>query len=825
MIKLLNNPLMIFPHYSTGCKIHIDEKGLLMNNSIKEINLLTHPNTSLLFNSIPLGLFIKNKMGSYVSCNDAFKSLIYDLNHPILYGITDEEIPWEESKDAIYALEREILVYGITIESENTIIFPSRKKLILQIKRAPYLNESSEIVGIIGAVVDVTHQKEKEIIFEEANQQKETVQAYLENIISNLPGYVYWKDRYGVMLGCNDRFAINAGYKKASDVIGKTDKQCSWSDQAAIIRKNDLEVMNSGLIRTFEDTGKHPDGSIGTFLTLKAPLKDNERKTIGIVGIAIDISDRKLIENQLFEAKKQAEGVSRAKSEFLACISHDLRTPLNGILGMAQILNTMVNLQEENEYISDIIESGLQLKSLIEDILSLAELESGEIQFDHYKFDFRELVESTINSLKFQARNNRIELLIYYGDNVPRFFYGDTKRLKQVLMNLLGNAIKFTHRGHVILSIEPMDIQEEKVILQVSVEDTGIGIPEDKIASIFEKFTRVSASYKDKYEGSGLGLTIVKQIVERMGGGVGVNSQFGKGAIFWFTVTLERAKEEYQVSSWQQHNKEVNILIVDDNEKRAQIILKQTGVAHGKIINSHRAYEQLLEDSAKNIFQHIVIIHSENQYDLLKLVRLIKNAEELNNPIMLLVDKPDDGDSYSTLKKCGIFKYISTPIQPSELSEVLNQAWQTYQKFYHESDPSQAALNGRPYAKLNNLKILLVEDNFINQKVQHTILSKSGHHVDIADSGTNALKMCEKQYDLIIMDLGLPDMSGIEVAKRIRQMKNSTANVPIIAITAHASDKDREKCYASGMNGYLSKPFYIEDIQSMVANLLNKLKK
>jgi two-component system, OmpR family, aerobic respiration control sensor histidine kinase ArcB len=382
----------------------------------------------------------------------------------------------------------------------------------------------------------------KELIDISLSSQKETkIQAYLDNIISHIPCYIYWKDKNSVYLGCNQGFAKAAGFNSPTDIIGKTDYDFAWGKtEARLFRQGDKEVLKGIPKLNFEEPQLQADGRYATVWASKVPMRDKNNNIIGILGIYIDITERKQMEKALAEAKEKAENANRAKSEFVAVISHELRTPLNGILGLAEILlMDSVNLTTlQTECIKDIQFSGKILLNHINDILDFAKLEAGKLKFSYAPFNIREIVEGSIKNLSVLSKEKNLPLLLNIDHKIPTIVISDAHRIQQVLINLVSNAIKFTDEGQINITLSLISKNEKRAKVKLSVKDTGTGIPKNKIDFIFGKFNQLQPGYRNEIRGVGLGLSITKFLVDRLNGEINVKSIIGKGSEFVVTLPL-----------------------------------------------------------------------------------------------------------------------------------------------------------------------------------------------------------------------------------------------------------------------------------------------
>ncbi len=502
----------------------------------------------------------------------------------------------------------------------------------------------------------------------------------LERVLSNLPGIVFWKNKDSMYMGCNQILAKLFNARSPKDIIGRTDFEFQWGkEEARRVIGDDQEVMLSKQPKlNIIEALPIKNGSIMYVITNKVPLYDKNGEVVGILGTATDITKQIETEKALQAEKEKAEAANQAKSNFLATMSHELRTPLNGILGMAQILRSKKLDQEAKEYALAIEQSGQNLLALVNDILDIAKLEAGKVAIEQEPFSLSKLLNEIEISMRLTISHKPIKFIFQCDEDVPSILMGDKRRMRQILVNLIGNAVKFTTKGRIKTTAHLKKKTEGLAWIEIKVEDTGIGIPDNKLQTIFERFTQVESQYNRRFDGAGLGLAITKSLLDMMNANITVKSKLDKGTTFKLTIPFK--------------------ILTHTRQGRVQ------GLRSGKA-----------------------------------------NKEALN------------------------------------------------------------------------LNILLVEDNEINQRVADSMLRSFGCKVDIAATGGEATELYKKhQYDLVLMDLSLPDQDGIQITKKLLSLKKGSAPPPIVAVTAHVLQEDRQRCLDVGMNDVITKPLIKEELEAQL---------
>ena len=624
----------------------------------------------------------------------------------------------------------------------------------------------------------------------------------------------------GQYLNVNPALAKMYGYDSKEELIRGLTRIDNQLYVDPTRREDFVREMRNGVVRSFESEIFRKDGSKIWISENARAVCDADGNLLYYEGMVEDITERKRLETELKSAMHAAEAANRMKSEFLANMSHEIRTPMNGVMGMIDLLLMSSLTPEQRGFANTVRVSGESLLIVINDILDFSKIEAGKLDLEVIDFDLREAIDNVMDLLAAQAHSKGLELAAYIPPDVPTNLRGDPGRVRQIVNNLVGNAVKFTSQGEVVVKVSRVSGNDKQVMLRFEVRDTGIGIELDAQKRLFEAFSQADSSTTRRYGGTGLGLAISKRLVELMQGELGVHSVPGQGSTFWFVAQFE--VPQATIKPVTKDMRGLHVLIVDDNATNREIL---THYCHLWKLRSECAASgeealRLLRFAANDDpFELAILDMQMPKMDGLMLARTIKE-DPLTRAVQLVMltslgNHLDSGD----LKEAGIEACVLKPVQQARLlerlSDVLSGSLSKYAEAVHASgqlprfSPSRLPVN-----------ILVAEDNRINQMVALGLLQKLGYAADLACNGLEVLVAMKKTpYDIIFMDCQMPELDGYETTRRIRSEQR--VHVPrIIAMTANAIRGEEERCLDAGMDDYLSKPVRIEELRTTIGRWL-----
>jgi len=791
-----------------------------------------------LVNNVNIGVYrnTSGPQGRFVQANPAIAKMFgYDSVEQFM-GVSVAGLYHnpEDRKSFVEEIKRD----GFVKNKELALRKKDGTPIWCAVTAAAQYDENGDFKFMNGVIEDITERKQTEEALRESEGRYRT-------LIDNINIGVYRTTPDGRYLQVNPAMAKIFGYDAVEHLM-KTPVNNIYQNPDD--RKQFFEELRAtGTVRDVEMAMKKKNGTpIWTSLSVTAQF-DDQGAIQWVDGVLEDITERKRAEEalrkahdelekrvldrtrELSEANNKLQELDRLKSMFLANMSHEIRTPMNGIIGMAELLMDTQLTKEQREYVHAVKFSADSLLTIINDILDFSKIEARKMELEDLNFSLRDNLGDTMQTLAPQASEKGLEIAYDIASDVPDAVVGDPGRLRQIIVNLVGNAVKFTQKGEVVVSVRPETLKGEELHLHFAVADTGIGISPEKRERIFEAFSQADASTTRKYGGTGLGLTISARLVEIMGGRIWVESDVNKGSVFHFTVRLGLQKGPIMrtVPEKRENLQDLSVLVVDDNATNRRILeeMLKSWRMRPTVADSGAAALQMMQIAKQKglPFQLLLLDANMPNMDGFELAERIKQSSDIAGAaIMMLTSSGQRGDA-SRCREVGISAYLTKPIKQSSLLDAITTV---LGKAEPAIDRTQLVTCHTLREKQRRLRILLTEDNAVNQKLAIAMLTKRGHSVVAVDTGKEAITALEHQgdklFDLILMDIQMPEMDGFEATAVIRKKEKTVGtHLPIIALTAHAMKGTREMCLDAGMDGYVSKPLRPSELFSAIEALIS----
>ena len=769
--------------------------------------------------NLPAFIVCKDVEGRFVYVNDQFAKR-EGLSVAEIVGKTDYDLYESDRADRYRAEDRRVMDAGVLFEDVEETVHGDTKTY-LQVRKAPLRDFEGNLIGIQAIFWDVTRRQL-------AENKSAAEHRMLRTIMDHLPDHIYVKDTNGRYIIVNEATKTALGAQSVDRACGRTSADFLGPEFGERQRIDDWRVLQSRKpLVDREDKLRFEDGDIKWILTTKIPLEDSEGRVTGLVGIDRNITHLKQSELDLRAAKDAADAANKAKGDFLANMSHEIRTPMNAIIGMTDLLLTTEITDAQREYLRMVQQSGESLLTLINEILDFSKIEAGKFALHETDFCLLECVGDTMKSLALRAANKNLELACHVADDVPTWVHGDDGRLRQVITNLVGNAIKFTENGEVVLRVrrassesEACSIENDHLRLLFSVVDTGIGIPPEKCDSIFDEFEQADTSTTRRFGGTGLGLAISSKLIALMGGKIWVESQEAVGSDFSFTVCFSEPHEIVEENPLDDAPlKGARVLVVDDNSTCRDILSRMlTGwgldvVASGRVMDAKRICRGISESVGPSFDLVVADAHLASTGQLDFLPSLCESKGGVAKSIVLA--SAPSPELNAQCDQLAVSACLLKPVKSSELKRAAIVA------LSHNSDRFQAERASQTSVRAD-WHVLVAEDNLVNQQLAIGALDTLGYRVTLANNGLEAVELSRQhEFDAILMDIQMPELDGIEATQEIRERERSLGSerIPIVAMTAHAMAEDRVLCLQSGMDYFLPKPVRLNLLRDLLSEI------
>ena len=716
----------------------------------------------------------------------------------------------------VLAAERERIARGEKCAFEVRVIRSDGITRTLNVKATPQFGADMKPQGALAVVRDITDKK--------AMVQRLALLAHSLESVDDCVSICAPDDR---LLFVNRAFLKTYGYEEDELLGGPITIVRSLLNPPAVT-DTILPATLAGGWRG-ELWNRRKDGTDFQVHLTTAAVLDESGSLVATVGVARDITEYKLFEDELKRAKVEAESASRAKSEFLATMSHEIRTPMNGVIGMTGLLLDTELTPEQREYAETVRKCGEALLTVINDILDFSKIEAGKLVIESLSFDLLLVLEEVNEMLAPRAEEKGIDLVLEYPSRSPRRFVGDAARVRQVVTNLVGNAIKFTPGGHVRITVECLERDETTASMRVAVHDTGVGVPQDKVFLLFKKFSQADGSTTRRYGGTGLGLAICRQLVELMGGSIGVESSLGAGSTFSFTLPLRLDSRPNVESANPAELRGLRVLVVDDQQVNRRVLTEQLtgwGMRHGSCASGEEALQALrAARECGDGYRFVLLDQQMPGMDGMAVASAIKTDPALGGTAVVMLSSVGMWGDVKPMEGGAIDACLVKPVRQSQLLGALAATWATRLKASPGVDSERRIAElketlARRFAD-GPIRILIAEDNVVNQKVAFRMIGRLGIRADLAANGREAVEMTAMSpYNLVLMDCQMPEMDGYAAAAAIRSREGSGPRPAIVAMTAEAMAGSRDRCIEAGMDDYIPKPVKFEELAEALGKWL-----
>lgn len=773
-----------------------------------------------LFDHLPDYIYYKDCKGRILGANPACCHYL-GKTEAELFGKTDVELyPGEHGKKN-FAKEQRLMADGVVHEVREKLIREDGRVVYLDTVKCPLFSQSGRLLGLAGISRDVTSLVESEKSLIRSKQDAEQSAAFIQALFDNLDDQLYYKDRQARIIGGNKAWLKARHVDSLDDLVGKTDLDIHPAPLGQELFDKEQELIASGEVAHMRERHELEDGTVHYLGSVKCPMRNEAGEIIGLAGISRDITEQVENEQVLIEARQASDAANQAKSMFLAMMSHEIRTPMNGIIGASSLLEGTDLAPLQKEFVRTINVSGESLLTLINDILDYSKIEAGKIKLEQIPFSLRTCIEDCFDLFARSAGKKNLELIHYVDPAIAPVLEGDPTRLRQVIINLVGNAVKFTEKGEISLKVMPVegDAKDGSCTMRFSIHDTGVGIAEEAQQHLFQAFTQADSSSTRKYGGTGLGLSISRRLVELMGGTISLESILGEGSSFFFELALPVTTEILadSIGNAQAANLSgMRALIVDDNETNRWLLtdqLKRWNMNSRAFEFPEEALTHLQEGYEYDI---ALIDYQMPVMDGRELAEAMQNlSPEKQIPVIIL------SSSYESFPEDpAVHAWLSKPVKQDRLREQLARVLSGSGIPQKPADqPTEITVQARKHF---DLRILVAEDNAINQRIIKMMLNRLGYDnaVVVPDGEDAVAAAIDAEYDVILMDVQMPVMNGLDATRQIRKHSGRPDKPWILALSAGVMEEEQNATVEAGMNGFLAKPLAV----NLLKEALDKLR-